>query len=167
MKISRVGDPAQKGPRAPFIRRPAPGMIYTGIVLAKTVFACYTHFVLTNRCTMPCLAVRAEDGKIIECTACAWCEKEMPERWKGYLHCWSHQHERDEFLELTWPCWRAVKACYAVMPDLRGYELTANRGKGATSRLWVKLDHPRPSTELRHLPAEKTPEQALALTMHL
>lgn len=141
--------------------------MYKGIVLARTVFACYTHYVLTHRCTMPCLAVRQEDGGIIDATPCAWCKTEMPERWKGYLHVWSMQHERDEFLELTWPCWRAARTGFSVVPNLRGYEVTAERGKGKTSRLWVTFGDPRRSTDIARLPLEKTPEEALAITMHL
>lgn len=167
MPISRVGDPAQTGPKAPFIRRVKPGASYKAVICGDSAWCCYTHWLPKFGATMPCQAVRDTDGKVIDDTDCEYCRKFLPERWKAYLHVYSYTFEREEFIEMTWRCWSAARAFSVAIPSLRGFELLAIRGNGTKSKLNVTIEAPRPSTSLHKLPREKTPEEALAITMTL
>ena len=167
MALSRVGEPRERGPKAPFIRRLKPQETYHAIVLCREPFCCYTHWLPKIQATMPCLSHRDQDGTVIDDTDCEYCQQRMPERWRAYIHVWAGQVEREEFLELTWRCWSAAKAFLPLGFVLRGWQLQARKDKGVKTKTHVRLEPPGRGMDADRLPPEKTPEKAFENTMIL
>jgi hypothetical protein len=90
---------------------------------------------------------------------CPACKKEMPKRWKGFLHCWDDASHQEIFLELTPTSASAVMT--AILGDnlLRGTVMTVSRGPKANSRLNVHVQVYR--RDEKALPREKDPRLSI------
>lgn len=167
MALTRVGEPRHKGPRAPFIRRLKPQETYYAQVLGSAPHPYYMHWLPKADATMPCLADREPDGTVINNDDCDHCKNHCPERWRCYLHVWNGHLEREEFLEMTWRCWNAAKCFLPPGQSLRGWQITAQKGKGVKTKTQVKFDFPSKGVDVTRLPVEKSPEIAFDNTMTL
>jgi len=166
MSISRVTEPSEEGPKFPFLRRVSdPGASYEGLSLARSIFWVYTHFDLKMHRTFVCNSTREPDGRVVESETCQQCQQQDPTRLRGYLHVWAIAPRREEFLEITPETWRHCKLSWPVVPSLRGWRITATRGKGKTSRLALFLSEPSLAQDLGKLPPEKSPEECLRHAM--
>jgi hypothetical protein len=165
MAITRVGMPPTKGPIVPFIRRVDSNGVVKGILLCEDVFAIYTHWVGALEATLPCRSTRATTGEVLDDTDCTWCQKAVGERWRGFLHFWNSQKEKEEFLEVTQLAWQGAKGLNPGIPSLRGYNVEARRGNGNKSRLTVRVWWPEIPHDPDRLPKEKSPVEALEKTM--
>jgi len=168
MSISRVPEPSEDGRKCPFLRRVnEPGQIFEAVALASMIFWIVTHFDLKKSRTFPCLAARGSIGEILDNTECERCKLEYPVRKRGYLHVWSVKDRREEFLEITPTTWCFAKMAWPMLSTLRGWRITAVRGKGRTARLSLTLQEPWHAQDLSKLPEEKTPEECLENTMRI
>ncbi len=166
MAISRVSEPSHDGPKVPFLRRVAkPGEFYEAVILASEVFWVYTHFDLKKYRTYVCTADRESTGEVIRAEDCEGCASESVSRIRGYLHCWGIKSRREEFLEITPDTWKFCKLAWPAVPSLRGWRVSANRGKGSTSPLTIHLAEPLPSQDMGKMPKAKTPEDCLRNAM--
>jgi len=105
------------------------------VILSTTIWGVMTHW-NDNA---------GKHGRSERCTKdegyCEACEKQMPTRWKGYLHVFDFYARRDMFLELTPASCEALEL--QALPDapLRGQRLIAERGHGGKrTRISTKIE---------------------------
>jgi hypothetical protein len=73
---------------------------------------------------------------------CAECLKNMPKRWKGYLHCFAQELRQEVFLEFT-P--KTAEGFLLQVPNaahLRGCRFQLKRGKSRNARMAVSILDP-------------------------
>ncbi len=125
--------PPQAGPQFKVIQLDA-GESVDGVILAPSVWGVITHW---NEGA-------GVKGRSQRCTrdkgACDGCEKELPSRWKGYIHFYNFANKSEEFLEITPGAFDKLLLEAPTDRPLRGLRLRAQRSKGGKNgRLKLEL----------------------------
>lgn len=126
--------PPGAGPEHKVIQLKAGGAI-EGVILAHAVWGVLTHWNVSagrkgrsERCTME---------KLGECSGC---DRELPSRWKGYIHYFDFLLKAEAFLEITPGVFDQLKDNCPKGTTLRGLRIRAKRGEGGnTARLALDL----------------------------
>lgn len=128
------------------------------ISLGTRIHGYRTHWDQRHKRTIPCFQPHEE---------CEGHRQKLPQRWKGYLHVWSHtrleaaQIQRTEgFLELTPTSAFDLRAGLGHLADLRGipFTLTRMNGQKAHLKVAVFLDQ---AVAVDKLPDERSPYESL------
>lgn len=70
---------------------------------------------------------------------CDGCLRQLPKRWKGFLHCWCVEKKQQVFVELTPASAGALIGQQATGETLRGKGIFLQRTKGKNGRLHVRI----------------------------
>lgn len=72
-----------------------------------------------------------DDGRTERCTKqaghCERCEKKVPAKWYGFLHCLVEPRKKHAFFQLTDFCWKDLKLTAKDIKSLRGVQLVIDR----------------------------------------
>jgi hypothetical protein len=131
------------------IRRLKAGQKLTFTVYSESFWGCWVHW--NGQTTEPCF----EDVK-----KCAGHLRQLPLRWKGYLHGFEHERSKDIFLEFTALAAQQLLSFFEHAALLRGKRFSVSRMQGDKSRLRVQ-----PLATVEHansLPDAKSPLSVLA-----
>jgi hypothetical protein len=96
-----------------------------------------------------------DDGRTETCTKstghCDRCEKKVPYKWYGFLHCLVEPRKKHAFFQLTDFCWRDLKIAAKDLKNLRGVQMVIDRERNnvrspmrciITSVMWVDKPYP-------------------------
>lgn len=105
-----------------------------GVILSPAVWGVMTHW---NTMAGP-------KGRSERCTKvkghCSGCERELPSRWKGYVHYFDFEKKAEAFLEITPEAFKKLEREAPPGVTLRGLRLRAKRSSSSVhGRLNVEL----------------------------
>jgi hypothetical protein len=121
--------PPASGPEI-YIYRLAAQETLTFHVFSRELFGIWVHWDRYNKRSTPHYS---DTGN------CDGCQRELPKRWKGFLHTWCVEKKQQLFLELTPASANALKAQLATGETLRGKGIFVQRTKGKNGRLLVRV----------------------------
>lgn len=90
---------------------------------------------------------------------CPGCQARRPKRWKGYLHVFDYQANREIFLELTPHSANTLTYQLGRKDMMRGERIRVERSKGDNGRLTIAVLGAEKKIEA--LPAEKDPRPTI------
>lgn len=105
------------------------------VILSRSIFGFATHW--DDRA--------GKKGRSEECTMstegeCTGCDRELPRRWKGFLHVFCFARKADVFLEITPAVAESIQQQAEHGSALHGQRLILRRGdKGPKTRIRVEL----------------------------
>jgi hypothetical protein len=145
--------PPKAGPELEIVQLRA-GQVIEGVILSQKVWGVMTHW----------NDHAGKRGRSERCTrqlgSCAGCERQMPTRWKGYVHYFDFEAKREKFCELTPAAFEMIDTQCPKQRELRGLRIRVRRSEGgSTGRLRVELT--LYSGDLERLPPERNPEPFL------
>jgi hypothetical protein len=147
-QLNRQDRPPKSGPDL-WIRRLKKKQWVIVTILCDSIWGVYVHW--NGSKTEPCF----EDKK-----KCPGHARQLPLRWKGYLHVWDHERKEECFLELTPLSAEQLLEQLGQLCGMRGSRCRVERMDGDKARLRVTLlgagDHHG------ELPAEKSPLPTLS-----
>jgi hypothetical protein len=82
---------------------------------------------------------RRSEPCIIPSDECSGCKRQLPTKWKGYLHVRKLDGEQDGFLEITPHVNDSLLSQAPSKPSLRGWRIEIRRTRGNLGRLNVCL----------------------------
>lgn len=147
-RLNREDQPPRAGPVLPILRVRA-GELLPCTVLSTNLWGCWTHWAGDR--SEPCLLPKI---------GCPGCKRGLPKRWKGYLHIYSHSHNREGFLELTPASAEQLELQCPDQGQYRGLRIDAKRSPGG-NRGRLNLSILRRLEETSHLPPPKDPMKTL------
>lgn len=145
--------PPKPGPAFKVVQVRAGG-VFLGVICSPTIWGVMTHW---NDLGGP-------RGRSERCCApkatCYGCDKQLPSRWKGWLHCFDLRTRNEIFLEITPAGGEQIEIERPKDGTLRGLKIEARRSQGGDrGRFTVTLG--LFSGDLEKLPAAKDPEPVL------
>lgn len=126
--LNLANEPPAPGPRLLVLRLRA-GQKCSFVILSETIIGIWTHW--SGRASNPCFTPKED---------CEGCKKGYPKRWKGYIHCIDKSAHRHVFLELTPMSATSLRGQIPGGSSLRGFSLSAERGRGDKARLAVLIE---------------------------
>jgi len=96
----------------------SPDAPMTGFCCSTTVWGTWTHWDTATKRSIACI----NDKKL-----CQGCLRQLPHRWKGFLHLYNPQFTREWFVELTPLADKSLKGATINQPSLRGLHLEFRR----------------------------------------
>jgi len=146
--FNEQGQAPKPGPSLPIVRvTDAARHIFT--VFSPAVWGVWTHW--DGRRSVPCM---------LPVETCPFHRRQLPLRWKGYVHVFDHNERQQSYLELTPAGVQMLQTQLAPGESLRGILLNVERSKGGPKGrliIEVKPNH-APSSQLTE---EKHPREAL------
>lgn len=147
--------PPRPGPTIQVVQVGARELV-VGVICSPSVWGVVTHWDeyagrkgRTQRCTLD------------KTESCEGCEKELPSRWKGYIHFFDLVAKKEAYLEITPKAFDLLCAQAPHKKPLRGLKITAKRaGKSAQSRLQIELAL-YAGEDVDQLPKARDPEPVL------
>lgn len=121
--------PPTSGPEI-YIYRLGAAESLTFHVFSRALFGIWVHWDRYNKRSTPHYSDTAR---------CDSCQRELPKRWKGFLHVWCVEKKQQLFLELTPSSANALQSQLASGETLRGKGVFVQRTKGKNGRLLIRV----------------------------
>lgn len=147
--LRRDDVPPPAGPEAEIVRIKSANPHWF-VILSASLWGVWTHW--NGKRSEPCTG----DTKLV----CEGHKREYPLRWKGYLYCYSHEHRKHVFLELTPVAAQSILDQLPTGENLRAYRLEMKRSSDAKGSRLKATVHP-PLRKPDELPKAEDPERHL------
>jgi hypothetical protein len=146
--LYRMDQPPRPGPEL-WIRRLRAGQSMTATILAASLYGLIVHWAGSK--SAPCY----KDKK-----KCDGCKRQLPQRWKGYLHAFDHDKREQCFVEVTPLTAESLASQVGTRGGYRGVRVRFERLNGDKARMRVTL---LGTTDLGiEMPKERDPYETLA-----
>lgn len=99
-------------------------------IIAQAIAGFWVHWSKGENHSEPCMGPKS---------ICPGCDKDLPKRWKGFLHVGNMHNRRQEFLELTPAPAQMLLDQVGQGEVLRGLRIQCERGKGPKARVRVTV----------------------------
>jgi len=146
--LRRADTPPPKGPKT-WVRRIKAGPGFTGEFVSASVWGVFTHW---------------DGSRTRECYAnpekCAYCQRSMPNRWRGYVYVWNAAYKEYEFLELTQDAVEEIWRQVGKDTDLKG-SLWEIKRHGKNDKGKIVVFYKGEGREPDSLPEALDPEETL------
>lgn len=152
-RFNQPNQPPAPGPREPIIRVRA-NQARDVVVLSEAWWAIVVHWEPTEKRSFPCYVPQCE---------CERCARELPKRWRAYLHVLVRQGGKYEegFLELTPGMADYLNIELGEGVDLRGQRWRLERGNGEKARVRIAVQPHHSAISKDPLPPARSPEMDL------